>query len=77
MTIITDISGVLFDMVLRTLQVFTYLKLLTTPWSSEYYYLLFYTRGNSGTDDFSNLFMITQLVSVRDEAETQILEHNS
>lgn len=43
----------------------------------KYYYLLFYTWRNSGTDDFSNLFMTTQLVSGRAEIETQILEHNS
>lgn len=71
------VYGVLFGIVLRTLQVSTYLKFITTPWSNEYYYLSFYTWGNSGTDDLSDLFMTTQLVSGRAEIEIQILEHNS
>lgn len=45
----------------RTLQVLAHLNPIRTSWSKDYYDFVC-TWHNSGTDDFGNEFMITQLV---------------
>lgn len=62
----------------RTLQVLAHLNPIRTSWSKDCYDLVC-TWHNSGTDDFGNEFMITQLVvGSRDgNSERLTVEHNS